>query len=50
MKQFAPLENKLANENFLNRAPADVIERERQRLQEMIIQLESIQENLEWLE
>ncbi len=49
LKQLAPTEKKLANENFLKRAPEDVIEKERQKLQDMKTQLDAIEENLKML-
>jgi valyl-tRNA synthetase len=35
MSQIAVIEKKLSNENFVSRAPADVVEKEKARLQEM---------------
>ncbi len=50
LKQLGPTEKKLGNENFLNKAPAEVVEAERQRLQDMKAQLALIEENLKMLE
>lgn len=41
------LEGKLSNENFTSRAPAEVVERERARLQELKAELALVQSNLE---
>jgi valyl-tRNA synthetase len=42
-------EAKLANEGFVGRAPADVVERERAKLAELKAQVESIDEGLKAL-
>jgi len=44
------IERKLANENFLTRAPQQVIEREREKLQTLSTELEKVQSNLEMLQ
>ena len=49
-KQMMPLEKKLANENFLKKAPADVVELERQRLHDAKTQVALIEENLKMLD
>ncbi len=49
LKQLTPVEKKLANENFIKKAPADVVEAERQRLQDIKTQLALIEENLKSL-
>ena len=49
-KLLGPLEKKLANEKFLNRAPADVVAAEKQKLQDLQTQLALIDENLKMLE
>ncbi len=40
-------EGKLANENFVKRAPVDVVEKERARKQELTFQIEKLQRNYE---
>ena len=45
-KQIAGKEGKLSNENFVSRAPADVVERERQTLEDMKRQLVSVQQDI----
>lgn len=50
LKKLAPTEKKLANQKFLERAPAEVIEGERQKLRDMQGQLEAIEEHLRLLE
>jgi len=50
LKELAPTQKKLENQNFLDRAPAHVIEKERQKLQDMQVQLEAIEENLRGLD
>ena len=50
MKQLVPMEKKLQNEKFLNRAPAKVVETERQRLSDMQTELALIEENLKMLD
>jgi valyl-tRNA synthetase len=42
-------ENKLANDNFISRAPQDIVERERQSLQQAKQELESVQAALDHL-
>ena len=49
VKELAPIQKKLANQDFLKRAPAHVIEKERQRVQDMQTQLDAIAENLKLL-
>ena len=49
LKELAPLQQKLAKPDFLQRAPAAVIEKERQRVQDMQTQLDAIAENLQLL-
>ena len=50
VKQLVPMEKKLQNEKFLNRAPAKVVETERQRLSDMQTELALIEENLKMLD
>ena len=45
-KQIAAKQSKLANEKFLNNAKPDVVEAERQRLQELEKSLAAVQESL----
>ncbi len=49
-KQLIPVEKKLANENFVKKAPADVVKTERQRVQDIKTQLTLLEENLKALE
>jgi valyl-tRNA synthetase len=49
LKELTPTQKKLENQNFLDRAPAHVIEKERQKLQDMRTQLDAIEENLKSL-
>jgi valyl-tRNA synthetase len=42
-------EARLANESFVNRAPADVVEKERQRLKDLQAEIELIDANLKAL-
>ena len=44
------IESRLSNENFLSRAPADVVEKEKARQREIISQLESIEATLRALD
>ena len=46
-KLVAGLQGKLANEKFVANAPADVVEKERQRLVEYGDNLESLRNNLQ---
>ncbi len=48
-KQLTGLMKKLGNEDFLNRAPEEVIEREKQKLEDWRVTLDKIRENLEQL-
>jgi valyl-tRNA synthetase len=45
--QIAGKEKKLSNANFVDRAPADVVQRERETLEEMKLQLQKTQASLE---
>ena len=49
-KLIAGKESKLSNENFVKRAPADVVEAERERLANLVAKREALQENLRMLE
>ena len=49
-KGIAGIEGKLANEQFIARAPADVVERERERLAELQRDLAAVEESLKRLE
>jgi valyl-tRNA synthetase len=49
LKELTPIQKKLENQEFLNRAPAHVIEKERQKVQEMTMELALIEENLKML-
>ena len=49
-KQIAPLRAKLANESFVTRAPADVVEQTRARLAELEAQRATLADHLEQLE
>ena len=49
-KEAEKAEARLKNENFLKRAPTDVVETERQKLNEIKTQMDLIQQNLESLE
>ena len=48
-KRLVGCRKKLANENFISRAAADVVERERQLEQDLISQIETIRANLDQL-
>jgi len=48
-REMEPLRLKLLDENFLNRAPAEVVERERARLEEMSAVAERLRRNIEEL-
>ena len=48
-KQISGKEGKLSNENFVARAPEDVVQRERETLADLKSQLESIQNDIERL-
>ena len=43
-------ESKLSNEGFVSRAPQDVVDREKQRLEEMKSELETAEEAMKKLE
>ena len=47
MKETMSAENKLSNPAFVDRAPADVVEKERSRLSELKTTLEKLQQQLE---
>jgi valyl-tRNA synthetase len=49
LKELTPVQKKLENPEFLNRAPAHVIEKERQKVQDMTTELALIEENLKML-
>jgi valyl-tRNA synthetase len=48
-KQIKGIEGKLTNENFTSRAPAEVVQRERDRLTEFLARRESMRDNLDSL-
>ncbi|MFC1853302.1 class I tRNA ligase family protein, partial [candidate division CSSED10-310 bacterium] len=50
LAQSDGLQKKLANENFVKRAPADVVEKNRQKLEDITAQLKAIAENLDMLQ
>lgn len=50
LKNLIPTEKKLTNEKFINNAPPQVVEQERQRLQTMQSELAAIEDNLKLLE
>ncbi|MHC4443512.1 MAG: valine--tRNA ligase [Planctomycetota bacterium] len=49
-KQITGITNKLGNENFVSRAPADVVQRERQRLAELQAKCEKVTKTMSELE
>ncbi|UCD32463.1 MAG: hypothetical protein JSV38_00735, partial [Desulfobacterales bacterium] len=46
-KQYEQVEKKLDNPNFIDKAPAQVVEKERSKLSEIKIAIEKLQEQLE---
>jgi len=49
-KELQKTEKKLRNENFLNRAPADIIEKQRNRKADLLLKTEKLRNNLEMLD
>ena len=49
MEDIQKAEARLANESFVSRAPADVVEKERQKLKDLQAQIELIDANLKAL-
>ena len=49
VKQIGGKENKLANENFVSRAPEEVVARERETLEDFKKQLQSVRGDIEKL-
>ena len=49
-RQLAVSEKKLSNENFVRKAPADIVERERNRKSELLAHLETLRKNFADLE
>ncbi|KAA5539867.1 valine--tRNA ligase [Roseiconus nitratireducens] len=49
VKQIQGKESKLSNENFVSRAPTDVVEKERESLSDLVVQRESVQGDIERL-
>ncbi|NOZ23311.1 MAG: valine--tRNA ligase [Planctomycetes bacterium] len=49
-KQLAIVNGKLSNENFVSKAPADIVQRERDRLAELEAQLDTLKKNYADLE
>jgi len=45
----AAIEKKLANANFVEKAPANVVENQRQKLSDLKVSIEKVQEQLEKL-
>jgi len=48
-KGIGGIEKKLANENFVNKAPAEVVQREKERLEDLRGQMASVRQSLEAL-
>jgi len=44
------VKNKLGNKNFMNSAPANVVENEKKKLQDMTVEFELVKANLEMLQ
>ena len=44
------IENKLANENFINRAPEEIVMKEREKMRDLTNELLKVNSNLEMLE